>query len=103
MTFVGLGMIFAAVLKSEESASAVSTMVTMPLMFLSGTFFSIDIMPSFLKVVAQLSPLTYLNYGLRDVMISGNFNDAILNFVVLAVIGVVFFVIGVVLMKWKEE
>ena len=79
LTFVGLGMIFAAVLKSEESAGTVSSMIMMPLMFLSGTFFSIDLMPSFLKIVAQVSPLTYLNYGLRDVMISGNFNDAIVN------------------------
>jgi ABC-2 type transport system permease protein len=103
LTFVGLGMIFAAVLKSEESAGTVSSMIMMPLMFLSGTFFSIDLMPSFLKIIAQLSPLTYLNYGLRDVMISGNFNDAIVNLVILAVIGAVFFVIGVALMKWKEE
>ena len=103
MTFVGLGMIFAAILKSEETASSASTMVTFPLMFLCGTFFSIDIMPSFLKVIAQISPLTYLNYGLRDVMISGNTNDALFNLGVVAVIGVVFFAIGVVLMKWKEE
>jgi ABC-2 type transport system permease protein len=103
LTFVGLGMIFAAVLKSEESAGTVSSMIMLPLMFLSGTFFSIDLMPSFLKIFAQLSPLTYLNYGLRDVMISGNFNDAIVNLAILAVIGVVFFLIGVALMKWKEE
>jgi ABC-2 type transport system permease protein len=103
MTFVGLGMIFAAILKSEETASSASTMIIFPLMFLSGTFFSIDIMPSFLKVIAQASPLTYLNYGLRDVMISGNAGDALFNLGVVAAIGVVFFAIGVVLMKWKEE
>ncbi len=103
MTFVGLGMIFAAILKSEESASSASTMIIFPLMFLSGTFFSIDLMPSFLKVIAQISPLTYLNYGLRDVMISGNTSDATPQSGIVAVIGVVFFAIGVMLMKWKEE
>ncbi|HEY3421600.1 MAG TPA: ABC transporter permease [Methanocellaceae archaeon] len=103
MTFVGLGMIFAAVLKSEESAGSVSSMICLPLMFLSGTFFSIDLMPSFLKIVAQISPLTYLNYGLRDVMISGNYDDALTDLAILAVIGIVFFAIGVALMKWKEE
>jgi ABC-2 type transport system permease protein len=103
MTFVGLGMIFAAILKSEETASSASTMIIFPLMFLSGTFFSIDIMPSFLKAVAQVSPLTYLNYGLRDVMISGNAADALFNLGVVAAIGVIFFAIGVALMKWKEE
>lgn len=103
MTFVGLGMIFAAILKSEETASSASTMIIFPLMFLSGTFFSIDIMPSFLKVLAQLSPLTYLNYGLRAVMISGNTGDALFDLAVVAVIGAVFFAVGVLLMKWKEE
>ena len=103
MTFVGLGMIFAGILKSEESASTVSTMICFPLMFISGTFFSVDLMPSFLQDFARISPLTYLNYGLRDAMISGNFNDALFNLGVVAVLGVVFFAIGVVLMKWKEE
>ncbi len=103
LTFVGLGMIFAAILKSEESAGTVSSMIMMPLMFLSGTFFSIDLMPSFLKIFAQISPLTYLNYGLRDVMVSGNYGDAYTQLAILAVIGAVFFVIGVALMKWKEE
>lgn len=103
MTFVGLGMIFAAVLKSEESASSASTMIIFPLMFLSGTFFSIDLMPSFLQVIARVSPLTYLNYGLRDVMISGNVNDALINLGIVAVIGVAFFAVGVALMKWKDE
>ncbi len=103
ITFVGLGMIFAAILKSEESASSASTMIIFPLMFLSGTFFSIDLMPSFLKVIAQISPLTYLNYGLRDVMISGNTGDALFNLGVVAVIGIIFFAIGVMLMKWKED
>jgi len=103
LTFVGLGMIFAAILKSEETASSASSMIIFPLMFLSGTFFNIDIMPSFLKIVAQVSPLTYLNYGLRDVMIAGNAGDALFNLGVVAAIGLVFFAIGVALMKWKEE
>ncbi len=103
VTFVGLGMIFATILKSEETASSASTMIIFPLMFLSGTFFSIDLMPSFLKVLAQLSPLTYLNYGLRDAMISGNTGGALFNLAIVAVIGVIFFAIGVALMKWKEE
>lgn len=103
LTFVGLGMIFAGILKSEETASTASTMIIFPLMFLSGTFFSVDLMPSFLQDIAKISPLTYLNYGLRDAMISGNFNDAVFNLGVVAVIGMAFFAIGVMLMKWKEE
>ena len=102
LTFVGLGMVFAGILKSEETASTASTMIIFPLMFLSGTFFSVDLMPSFLQAIARISPLTYLNYGLRDAMISGNFGDALFNLGVVAALGVVFFVLGIGLMRWKE-
>lgn len=103
LTFVGLGMIFASVVKSEETASIASMMIMFPLMFLSGSFFSIDLMPSFLQAIAKISPLTYLNNGLRDAMITGNVNDALFNIGIVATIGIIFFALGVTLMKWKEE
>jgi|SRR5271157_523084 len=103
VTFVGLGLIFASLLKSEESATSAANIVTFPLMFLSGSFFPVDNMPWFFKLVADVSPLTYLNNGLREVMISGNAGDATTNLIIVALIGAVFFIVGVAALKWKED
>lgn len=103
VTFVGLGLIIATILKSEESATSAANMVTFPLMFLSGSFFPVDNMPWFFKWVADVSPLTYLNNGLRDAMISGNTGDAMTNLIIVAAIGAVFFITGVATLKWKED
>lgn len=103
VTFVGLGLILAAILKSEESATSAANIVTFPLMFLSGSFFPVDNMPWFFKWVADVSPLTYLNNGLRETMVSGNTGDAVTNLIIVSLIGAVFFVIGVAALKWKED
>jgi ABC-2 type transport system permease protein len=103
ITFVGLGLIFASLLKSEESATSAANMVTFPLMFLSGSFFPVDKMPWFFKWVADVSPLTYLNNGLRETMVSGNTGDAVVNLIIVAAIGAIFFIVGVAALKWKED
>jgi ABC-2 type transport system permease protein len=41
------------------------------MMFLSGTFFALDQMPSWLQSIARLIPLTYLSDALRQVMVDG--------------------------------
>jgi len=43
----------------------------MPMMFLSGIFFSFDFLPGFLQTVARFLPLTYLADALRQVMVTG--------------------------------
>lgn len=103
VTFVGLGLIFSTLIKNEESATSASGIVTFPLMFISGSFFPTDSMPWFFKAIADVSPLTYLNNGLRDAMIIGNGSGAMVNLLIVGAIGVVFFGVGVVAMKWKED
>jgi len=103
VTFVGLGLIFASLLKNEESAASAANMATFPLMFISGSFFPVDNMPWFFKYIADVSPLTYLNNGLRDAMISGSTGDAVTNLIIVAAIGAVFFVAGVAALRWKED
>jgi ABC-2 type transport system permease protein len=45
--------------------------VQFPMMFLSGTFFPIALMPQALQTVARFLPLTYLSDALRQVMVGG--------------------------------
>ena len=69
--FLAIGFMLASFLKTEEQATGVVQIVQMPMMFLSGIFFSFDFLPGFLQTVARLLPLTYLGDALRQVMVNG--------------------------------
>jgi ABC-2 type transport system permease protein len=100
--FVGLGMIIAYIVKGEGSANAALT-ITLPLIFISGSIIPADQMPWFLKDLAIISPLTYLNNGLRSAMITGNTGDAWMDLAVVGVLAVLLFGIGVAVLKWRDE
>ena len=73
------------------------------MMFLAGTFFSLDMMPEFLQTFAKILPLYYVNEGLRNAMIYLNQSDAIINTIYVLIFAIVFFVTGLLLTKWKED
>jgi ABC-2 type transport system permease protein len=72
LMFISLGYVIAAFSKNQESAAGISSILSFPLMFLSGLFFPIDFMPDFLKPVVQIVPLTYLADALRQIMVGSN-------------------------------
>ncbi len=101
--FVALGMLVGTVTKSVESAGVVGNIITFPMMFLSGTFFPISLMPGYLQTFAHVLPLYYLIAGLNNVMIYGNFSAALLDVAVLSVISAIVFVLAVRFFKWRED
>ncbi len=70
-SFLAIGFALASFLKTEEQATGVVQVVQIPMMFLSGIFFSFDFLPGFLQSVARLMPLTYLGDAMRQVMVNG--------------------------------
>ncbi len=101
--FVSMGMLLGSALKDPESGVAVANAVGFPMMFLSGSFFQIEMFPSFMQVVSKALPLTYLNNGLRDTMVYGNGISALINLAVIAGLGIVFAVLASKAMSWKEK
>jgi ABC-2 type transport system permease protein len=71
LTFVSIGYVIASFAKTEEAANGMTSVVQFPLMFLSGIFFPLEIMPDWLRSVATFMPLTYLGDALRQVMVGG--------------------------------
>lgn len=103
LLFMSMGMLIGVATKDPESASAVANAIGFPMMFLSGTFFPIEMMPKFLQAIATVLPLTYMSEGLRATMIYGNESSALIDLVILVVLGVAFFVAASKLMSWKER
>ncbi|MGB9371463.1 MAG: ABC transporter permease, partial [Halobacteriota archaeon] len=101
--FTGLGMIITRFVKDEDAASAAASSITMPMLFLSGTFIPIETMPDYLQAVAKVLPLTYLNYGLRDSMIFGDSTSAFYKMCIVLIVGIVFLVIGALITNWRED
>ncbi len=72
LSFISIGYVVAAFARTEEAANGIVQVIQFPMMFLSGVFFPIEIMPNLLRPVATLLPLTYLGDALRQVMVSGS-------------------------------
>jgi ABC-2 type transport system permease protein len=67
LTFVGLGYLIASFARTVETASGVSSAINFPMMFLSGIFFPLALLPAFLTPVVRALPLTYLADAFRQV------------------------------------
>jgi ABC-2 type transport system permease protein len=101
--FAALGMLVGTVSKNTETAGVVGNLITFPMMFLSGTFFPISLMPTYLQYVAHFLPLFYIIDGLNGVMIYSNYAQAAIDLLVVTVITTFFFVAAVRLFKWRED
>jgi len=100
--FVGIGMILTRFVKEAQSAAAAANAITFPMMFLSGSFFPMEMMPGFLQRLAKLLPLYYVNEGLRASMVVVDNMAALRYSVVIGAFAAVVFILGVITTKWEE-
>jgi ABC-2 type transport system permease protein len=102
LAFPGMGMLVAHFVKEPDAADAAGNAIAFPMMFLSGTFFPLEMMPDFLRSIASVLPLTYFNNGLRDAMIYGNPTSALNNSLIMLGIAAFFIAAGSLVTKWRE-
>lgn len=69
--FATFSLIIACIVKTRERFMGIGQLMTMPMFFASNAIYPLDLMPPWLRVVAQLNPLTYLIDALRGLMIRG--------------------------------
>jgi ABC-2 type transport system permease protein len=72
LTFTSLGYVIASFARTEEAANGITQVVQVPMMFLSGIFFPVELMPDWMRGVATVLPLTYLGDALRQTMVGGS-------------------------------
>jgi ABC-2 type transport system permease protein len=71
IVFLGIGFALAGISKSEDQVAPLANVISLPMMALSGVFFSRSNLPGFLRTVTDVFPLTYLADGMRSVAIDG--------------------------------
>jgi ABC-2 type transport system permease protein len=100
--FAGIGMILTRVAKEAESAMAAANAIMYPMMFLSGSFFPLEMMPGFLQKIARILPLYYGNEGLRAAMVLADNMTALRCSAIIGVFAAAVFVVGIMTTKWEE-
>ncbi len=103
LMFSGIGMTLAGIIKDIEAANALGSAIAFPMMFLSGTYFPLDMMPSYLQTVSKVLPLTYFSEGLKATMITKIPEIIWFNLAVVGVLAAVFIVVGATVTRWKEK
>ena len=100
--FLAMGFAVSGWARTEQQAAPLANIVSLPMMFLSGVFFSRDVLPTILQRVTDFLPLTYLVEAIRGMTVEG---DTVLmqwpNFLGLAVWLVVAFIIANRTFRWE--
>jgi ABC-2 type transport system permease protein len=101
LSFAGLGTLLASRAQTLETMSGLVNLCTMPMLLLSGVFFSTSRFPEVLQPAIRLLPLTALNEALRAIMSDGASLFSLgRQLLILAVWGVVSFVLALKLFRW---
>ena len=62
---MGFGTLIAMGVRRPSSASNIASALSMVMMFLSGIYFPIELMPGFLRAISKALPLTYMAEAMR--------------------------------------
>ena len=87
---------------SMEGGNGLAQVVQLPMIFLSGLFFPVEMMPNFMQPVVRVIPLTYLVDALRQVMVDipADFSLSV-NIGVLVIWLFISFLITVKFWRWE--
>ncbi len=98
----GVGMILSSMAKTQEQYQAISMVIILPTIFLSGVFFPIETLPPLLQGPANILPMAYAAQAFSAVMVKGlGLGGVIPQLTYLAVFGAATF--AVTLMLFKRE
>lgn len=89
----GLGIIAGVFANKFDQMAAITNFIVTPLAFLSGTFYSVEVLPPVLRGLTQMNPIFYLIDGLRYSVIGVSDSDPwqgllICSFAVIVVVAI---------------
>jgi ABC-2 type transport system permease protein len=101
VSMISLGLLIAARIKSEETAGGLLNMISWPMMFLSGVWFSLEGASPVIQKIAEIFPLTHVTAAARAIMVEGaGLPDVTNHIVVLVLESIVFLIIGAWAFRW---
>lgn len=102
LVFMGFGFIISGLAKNQSTIPPLSNIVTLPQFLLAGTFFPIDVFPTWLQPLCRVLPLTYLNDALRKVAFeNAGFWELRWDILMLLIWAVIIYAIAARVFKWE--
>jgi ABC-2 type transport system permease protein len=80
MCFSSLSIFLASFFKTRERMMGIGQAIIMPLFFASSAIYPIDIMPGWLKIIAQVNPLSYIVESMRALLVTADYHRIALDF-----------------------
>jgi len=101
VAFTGLAILIASRTSNTQIANGLINLVVMPMMIMSGIYFSYHNFPDFMIAVIQFFPLTILADSIRTVFLEGaTLVNVLPQLITLFVFGLILYVIGIRIYKW---
>jgi ABC-2 type transport system permease protein len=101
--FLSLGFWMGSIARTQQAIMLLGNLITLPQMFLSGVFFSVDSMPQMLQPIAAALPLTHVVNGVRDVIVNGlSLLDQIPTLIGLLIWLALSLTLAIRMFRWKE-
>lgn len=91
---IGIGLIIASKMQSIEGFQFIVSLFVFPLLFLASPFSPLGSLPTTLKTVAFIDPMTYGIDGLRSTLIGFSYFPIYISLAVLAVLSVITMALG---------
>jgi len=101
LSFFGLGFILASVMPTVRTAWAVAMVLLYPMLFLSGAFFSVELLPAAVQKVAAFLPLTYVVNLLRGMWLGETWANHLLDVGVLTGMLILGIIISAKTFRWE--
>jgi ABC-2 type transport system permease protein len=79
ISFSSLSIFLASFFKTRERMMGIGQAITMPLFFASSAIYPIDIMPTWLKVIAHINPLSYIVEAMRALLVTADYSRIALD------------------------
>lgn len=100
--FIGLGLIFASMMRDIQGFGLIMQLIVFPLFFLSGAIFPLTNLPRFLRYISYINPLTYGVEGLRKALIGFSYLPFWINFLALVLFSIFTIILGTYLFEKSE-
>ena len=102
IAFTGIAVLLSCRTSKTESGTGLINIIQMPMMLLSGIFFSYHNFPEWSIGAIKLLPLTALADGIRSIFNEGaGWIEIMMPTTALSIFGIVCFVVGMKLFKWQ--
>lgn len=102
LAMIALGLLIASRLKSDELAAGLTNAISLPMMLLSGVWFSLEGSPQWISFIANLLPLTHVVDASRAIMLDGaGIVEVSHHIFTLLLMILIFLFLGVKMFRWE--